>query len=158
MADNNRHGRQLNNTKQKVVYGNTALELNAAIEKAPTHEPWKRYQGEDVCEQRMHRGFSNLVALVASCVVLGLVLVSYIKLRSDISVLNDDISRYETQLNNLTLENDDEYSKMVNAVDFDEIRRIAIEELGMTYASEDQIVLYERENSDYVRQVNSLTN
>lgn len=37
-------------------------------------------------------------------------------------------------------------------VDLEEIRRIATEELGMTYAAKDQVVLYESEESDYVRQ------
>ncbi len=57
----------------------------------------------------------------------------------------------------MTLANDDEYSKIVNAVDYDYIRQVAIEELGMVYASEDQIVSYTRENSDYVRQLTGLS-
>ena len=48
-------------------------------------------------------------------------------------------------------------SKIVNAVDYDYIRQVAIEELGMVYASEDQIVSYTRENSDYVRQLTGLS-
>ena len=80
-------------------------------------------------------------------------LVSYLKLQSDITTMVDTISKDERILNNLTLENDDEYSKIVNAVDYDYIRKVAIEELGMVYASEDQIVSYSREYSDYVRQL-----
>ena len=89
--------------------------------------------------------------------VLAGSLVSYLKLQNDITTMVDDIAYYEQTLNNLTLANDDEYSKIVNAVDYDYIRKIAIEELGMVYASEDQIVSYERENSDYVRQLTSLS-
>ncbi len=87
---------------------------------------------------------------------MGYALVGYLKLQADITRTVENISYLETTLNNLTLANDDEYSKMINAVDFDEIRRVAIEELGMVYASEDQIITYTRENSDYVRQLNDL--
>ena len=105
----------------------------------------------------MHMGFVYVLFLMAAVTVMGYALISYLKLQSDIAGLSDNISYYETKLNNLTLANDDEYSKMINAVDFDEIRRIAIEELGMVYASEDQIISYVRENSDYVRQINDLS-
>ena len=37
-------------------------------------------------------------------------------------------------------------------VDLEKIRDIAINELGMVYAQEDQVVLYDSEGSDYVRQ------
>lgn len=35
----------------------------------------------------------------------------------------------------------------------EEVRRIAIQELGMKYAEEGQIVTYESESSDYVKQL-----
>ena len=38
----------------------------------------------------------------------------------------------------------------------EEIKRVAIEELGMTYAREGQVVVIESEGSDYVRQLKSL--
>lgn len=37
-------------------------------------------------------------------------------------------------------------------VDLDEIKRIAIGELGMKYAKEGQVITYSGEGSDYVRQ------
>ena len=38
----------------------------------------------------------------------------------------------------------------------EEIRRIAIEELGMTYAKEGQVVMVSGEGSDYVRQISAM--
>jgi hypothetical protein len=40
----------------------------------------------------------------------------------------------------------------MTSVDLDYIRDVAINELGMVYASEDQVVLYDGGTRDYVRQ------
>ena len=37
-------------------------------------------------------------------------------------------------------------------MDLEKIRDIAVNELGMVYANEDQVVLYDNEGSDYVKQ------
>ena len=55
-------------------------------------------------------------------------------------------------VNYLKLSNDAAYSKAVSSVDLDKIRDIAINELGMVYANQDQIVTYEKQDKDYVRQ------
>ena len=60
----------------------------------------------------------------------------------------------ESQLNNLKQDNDEAYNRANGNVDLDEVKRIAIQEYGMTYASEGQIVTYsDGGGNDYVRQV-----
>ena len=44
------------------------------------------------------------------------------------------------------------FSRFQSNVDLDEIKRIAIGELGMKYAKEGQVITYSGEGSDYVRQ------
>ena len=94
--------------------------------------------------------------LVAAFIFLGSSLVSYIKLRAEISAASDRVSYYEQEYNNLVVANDDEYSKIVDTIDLEEIRRVAIEDLGMVYADESQIITYTRESSDYVRQLKDI--
>ena len=94
--------------------------------------------------------------LACATLFLGYSLISYIRLQAEITSSVDRIGYYEQELNNLTLANDDEYSKMINAVDLEEVRRIAVEELGMVYADSDQVITYTRENSDYVRQLKDI--
>ena len=140
---------------EAYVRGNLArnIDVREALKERPTGEPLRVYRSELKKEKKMSMGFLYVAFLgLAVCVLVGS-LVSYLKLQSDITSMVDSISKNEKILNNLTLENDDEYSKIVNAVDYDYIRTVAIEELGMVYASEDQIVTYEREYSDYVRQL-----
>jgi cell division protein FtsL len=150
-------GRQLNRT---YVYGNTVrnMDVKRAIDGRPTGSPLREVKAEAKRARKMNMGFLYVLFLAAAIVVTAYGMISYLKLQADITNLVKDNSRLEQELNNLTLANDDEYSKMINAVDFDEIRRIAIEELDMVYADESQIVTYERETSDYVRQLNNLSN
>ena len=91
--------------------------------------------------------------LAVALMVSGAILISYIHLQSDITNSMNRIASLESQLNDLRLSNDEEYSRIESNIDLEEIKRIAIEELGMTYAVEGQVVEYSSEGSDYVRQI-----
>lgn len=93
-----------------------------------------------------------VVFLTMAMAVTGCVLIGYIWLQSGITTSVKTISTLESQVNNLKLENDEALGRIENAIDLEEIRRIAITELGMTYAQEGQIVEIPDEGSDYVRQ------
>ncbi len=147
------------NMREAYLRGTTAYayDVKRAEKEAPTGEPLRVIRNEKRKAERMNMGLGFALAMIIATVAIGYGLVSYIGLQSDISTSMERIAGYEQTLNNLTLANDDEYSKMNNAVDYDAIRKIAIEELGMVYAAEDQIVSYSREHSDYVRQLNGLS-
>ena len=90
--------------------------------------------------------------MIASVLVVCVVLMGYINLQSDITNRVTHISKMESELNNLKLANDETYTKIMSNVELDEIKRIAIGELGMKYAKEGQVITYSGEGSDYVRQ------
>lgn len=69
--------------------------------------------------------------MIASVLVVCVVLMGYINLQSDITNRVTHISKMESELNNLKLANDETYTKIMSNVDLDEIKRIAIGELGM---------------------------
>jgi hypothetical protein len=81
---------------------------------------------------------------------------TYLGLQSDVTNSIKEISRLERELNSIRLTNDENYSRITNNVDLDYIRRVAIQELGMTYAKEGQIIDFTGNKSDYVRQLNPL--
>ena len=91
--------------------------------------------------------------LWAALVATGIILVYYIGLQSDITNSVKHISVLERQLNDLKVANEEDYSRITSSVDLEEIRRIAIQELGMQYAQEGQIISFASENSDYVKQM-----
>ncbi len=104
-------------------------------------------------EKAEHMSAGYVLFLSLALVATGCILVGYIKLQSDITNSIKNIARLETQLNDLRLANDEEYNRITSRVDLEEIRRIAIQELGMQYAKEGQIVTFESENNDYVKQI-----
>lgn len=146
--------------KERYQYDNTArkIDVRKAINEAPTGEPLKVLKTNQKIRNKMGMSAFYVAFLLVATVVCAVAFVSQIKLMSLVSESVDRIADQEALIYNLTLANDDEYSKMVKSVDLDEIRRTAVEDLGMVYASGEQIITYTRENSDYVRQVNEISN
>ncbi|MFR8548193.1 MAG: hypothetical protein ACLVEV_06180 [Lachnospiraceae bacterium] len=56
------------------------------------------------------------------------------------------------QLDAAVLENDSDYNRIMTGVDMEHVKDVAMNELGMVQAKKSQIVTYEIEDSDYVRQ------
>ena len=102
----------------------------------------------------MNMGYIAVMA-AAFLIVCG-VLMSYIKLQSDITNHVKNISTLESRLNELRLANDEAYTKIMSSVDLEEVKRIAVNELGMKYAKEGQVIEYTGEGNDYVRQYSDI--
>ena len=105
--------------------------------------------------KRAHRmSLPTLLGLTLAVVLAGGVLSVYITLQADIKSSVKTVSKLEAELNSLKQDNDEAYNKAVSNLDLEEIKRIAIGEYGMTYATEGQIVTYsDGGGNDYVRQV-----
>lgn len=92
------------------------------------------------------------VFLVCLCLTMG-VIMWYVNLQSLVVSKVTDINRMESELNNLRQANDEEKLRIDNSIDLEEIKRIAIGELGMTYPEEGQIISYTSVGTDYMRKV-----
>lgn len=137
---------------RSYVYGNTArqLDVRRAI-REPEHR--ENHAVRRNREKAAHMNLGYVLFLATALIAAGVILIGYIRLQSELTNSIKHISVLESQLNDLRLSNDEEYSRIESSVNLDEIKRIAIEELGMTYPSEGQIVTYSAEGSDYVRQI-----
>lgn len=62
------------------------------------------------------------------------------------------IAALEGELAELKKENADDLNRIETSVDLEKIRDIAINELGMVYATQDNVVLYKNTNHNYVSQ------
>lgn len=104
-------------------------------------------------EKAHHMSLGYVVFLVAALLLAGFFVMHYLQLQSKLTNEIKMISSMESQLNKLKMNNDEEYNRILNNVDLEEVKRVAIGELGMVYASEGQIVLYESVGNDYMRKV-----
>ena len=62
------------------------------------------------------------------------------------------MAKLEARLTQLTVKNDEIKMEIDGSIDYDELLRIAVEELGMAYPVRGQIVEYESSESEYVKQ------
>ncbi|GAA0274653.1 hypothetical protein GCM10008922_36480 [Faecalicatena contorta] len=96
------------------------------------------------------------VFLVAAAVCAVFICVAYLKLQSDIVNRSENISALQEKLADLTDENDTAYNAAADSVNLEEIRSKAMNEMGMVYAAQGNVVEYESPTSDYVKQYNDI--
>lgn len=136
----------------------------SAVRKLQTTPARRTYEAPREQPRPMHRSkvkavpmnMGYIAVMAAALIVVCCVLMSYIKLQSDITNHITNISKLESQLNEMKLANDETYTKIMSSVDLEEIKRIAVNELGMKYAKEGQVIEYTGEGNDYVRQYSEI--
>lgn len=98
-----------------------------------------------------------------SAIVLGLGLlcilyfgVQYLNVSSEISRMKSDVSALNVTLSEMTKENNEAYSAIDASVDFAHVYDVAVEELGMVFPSDSQIIDYDYQEEGYVRQYQTI--
>ena len=135
------------------IYDNTArkLDVRRQLEEAPrkplSHETRKNR------EKAQHMSFGYVAFLVLATLACGVILTYYIQLQSELTTKREAIAALESELNTIRIANDEELNRIESSIDLEEIKGIAIGELGMTYAQEGQIIPYSNEGNDYMRRV-----
>ena len=139
------------------VQGNTARKLQVvqAYEQPRTQKKVSTRTRRNR-ERALHMNIRSVLSLAIPMVVGGLILMVYLNLQSDITNSTKNIATLESRLNTLKMDNDENYSRINSSVDLEEVKRIAIQELGMRYAEEGQIIRFNGEGSDYIRQTGSI--
>jgi len=130
------------------------LDVPEKIEKSPKKKSNNAARKNREKAEYMNPGY--VLFLSIALLATGCILVGYIRLQSDITNSIKHIDSLERELNDLKLSNDEEYNRITSSIDLEEVRRIAIQELGMKYAEEGQIVVFESENNDYVKQMSPI--
>ncbi len=147
-GDAGRYGRQ-----GSYIYGNAAPKLD--IERQLEEAPKRRLSNEarKNREKAHHMSLGYVLFLAAALCFAGMILINYIQLQSELTNMAEYLTVQERQLNTLRVDNDETLNRINSSIDMEEIKRIAIGELGMTYAKEGQIESYTTEGNDYLRRV-----
>lgn len=103
-------------------------------------------------EKAVHMNIGYVLFLAAGLCAASVILIGYIRLQAENTVMLENIAKKESTLNSMRMENDEEYSRIISSVDLEYIKDVAINQLGMRYAEEGQIVEVETQGDDYVRQ------
>lgn len=142
------------------VYGSVAYERNPEREAAPK----KQHSEVRVQKPRSHAApdlHMSLTYVLAMSLLLGAALyvcVQYLSIQSRVTARLHNIEVLEKQLEQLKSENDALQTHIYTNIDLDHIFQVATEEMGMVYANKDQVLLYDRTESEYVRQYEDIPN
>ena len=145
--------------RQSYIEGNAARKLETPPQrrrKPAQKKSNKTYVRRKQQVKVMPMNIGYIGVMTAALVVVSIVLLGYVRLQSSITLHVNNISQLESEVNSLKLSNDELYTKIVSNVDLEEIKRIAVNELGMKYAKEGQVVPYSSQGSDYVRQYSEI--
>jgi cell division protein FtsL len=148
------------------INGNAVRELEAASARKPqqnpkeTEEQKRRVRRQHAARRNRERALymsKGYVTFLTLCVAVSAVFaVTYVKLQSDVSNRMKTIAALESQITDLKADNDANYKRITTSVDLNEVKDIAMNQLGMTYATEDQIIYYSVENSNYMDQYSDI--
>lgn len=101
-------------------------------------------------ELRMSRSY--VVFLTMAVIVFGGFSAAYISLQSDVTARMKTIASLESQIADIKADNDEAYKRISTSVDLNSVKDIALNEYGMSYAKESQIVYYTVGDDDYMNQ------
>ena len=152
-GSNRGNGNARGGEQAAYIYDNTARQLD--VRRQLEEEPRKRlsHVTRKNRDKARHMSLGYVAFLVAALCTCGMILINYIQLQSELTTKRQEVARLESVVNSMRLSNDEEYSRIISNIDLEEIKRIAIGELGMTYAREGQIIPYSNTGTDYMRRV-----
>ena len=144
---------------EEYVEGNTVRK----VERVPRYEEQERghQQKRNVShtvtvrrnqEKALQMNLFSVLLLTVAVICTLYICVSYLKLQSSVTARMDSIKNLEQELTTLKTQNNALETKINTYVDLDHVYKVATEELGMVYANKDQVLMYNRTESEYVRQ------
>ena len=96
------------------------------------------------------KGYIVFIALAVAATVF--MCVRYLQLKETITVQNRENRALRAELIQLQNENDAYLESVENSIDWAHVKDVALHELGMQYASRDQVIWYNTGDSSFVRQ------
>lgn len=152
--------------KQYRDYGNTAPKAEPVHEaepkkhevqrpvKSPKQTPKQETKTRTYAKPRIDHniGFFSMCILLAAILVTLYTCFMYLKVQSETVVITKEIRQLESELESLQDRNEAACNEVLDAVNPDEMYRIAVQELGMVYPNKNRTVYYQSADDGYVRQ------
>ena len=146
---------RISESRQLYVYGNAVPN--------PTYEP-RRRENRPVKHKRtssqikknrrqamqLNKGYVMFLAVAALCLMLSCVY--YVQLRTELTSRTRHIAQMQQTLTSMDEENTTRYNAVIDSVNLETVRERAMTDLGMIYATQDQVVEYDNPTGDYVQQ------
>ena len=144
--------------RQVYMYGNIVTKPEYEPRRKSSAKPKKKVsrQVQKNRNRALHMNAAYVIFLAVAATLVLLLCVNYVRLQSELTQRSKHVTALQEELADLKEENTTKYNAVVDSVNLDEIRERAINQLGMTYATADQIVEYDNPASDYVKQYENI--
>ena len=140
------------NAYRVEVEGNVARKLHTEPQRRETIDRPVEVPRRIRKQERNTLSIPYCIFLAAACVLTLTLGAYYLQQQALATSSQKKIASLESDLAELKKTNADELNRVETSVNLDEIRDIAINELGMVYATEENVVLYKNTSQNYVSQ------
>ena len=149
--------RNLNRT-QEYIQGNTVRKLqpDRVPERVPSGGRREKVRVSHAVRRNQEKAlqmdlpFVIMLTIAAICTLY--LCVNYLHVQSSITARINHIEDLESEIEVMKSENDALETSINTYVDLDHVYEVATKDLGMVYANKDQVILYNKTESEYVRQ------
>ena len=107
-------------------------------------------------EKHMRMSFPFVLFLAAASVCAVFVCFQYLSIQTSINGRMNHIQTLQDDISGLRQDNKALQTRIDTYYNLDYIYQVATQELGMTYASADQVIVYNRTESEFVRQYDDI--
>ncbi len=126
------------------VYGTSARKVAVQVQPEHTAEQTKELS-KQVRQNRsralhMNRGYVVFLAIAAFVTLVACA--QYLQLQSEITDRSERITALQQELADMKEANTTKYNAVVNSINLEEVRERAMNDLGMVYAQEEQVITY----------------
>lgn len=145
-----------NSMNESYVYGNTVRKYNR---EQTTRERQKeseiRRKNLKIRRNKqaaLEMDLPYLIMLTIASIAALFIIYNYLSVQSMFANNIKSIEAYEKKLEFLKNSNDELEIRINTSTDLDKIYEVATKELGMVYATKEQVIRYDKTESEYVRQ------
>ena len=149
------------------IDGNTVRKLEAApdyrrerVTREEKERKARRRQNKYAAKRNQQKALpmdkGYVMSLTMAVLVIGIISVLYIRIQADLTERMHNISRLESQVSDVLIENEATRKRIATSVDLNHVKDVAVNQLGMVYASPDQIMYYEVSDDDYMNQYSDI--
>lgn len=139
-------------SQERYIYGNAApsyIPVELPIER---EKKQKRVQKQRSISQNSTMGVLSFVMLTFAMGIFLYMCVSYLQAHIQLNQSTNTISSLESRLEEMRNDNDALEGRVNTYIDLDEVYREATGRLGMVYANQNQVIRYNKSESEFVRQ------
>ncbi len=134
------------------VYGNTARRVQTASAQPARQEKQVSQRVQKNRSKALHMSKGYVVFLTVAAFVALFACVQYLQLQSEVSARSKHITQMQQELADAKEANTTRYNAIANSMNLEEIRDKAMNDLGMVYATPEQIITYKNPTGNQVNQ------